>query len=237
MGDDGLERLLLAMWQDGRFPLRPIRSRGELERLLSHGPHGGIVLDLAIWPRPPLADWCLDGRGVFRGRPVILVAPMAMASDRAAWFAEGATDVLLPPFEVTELFLLLQARLRQGGTGHRRGLLVRGDVVLDLDRAEWREGERCVHVTPLEAALLECLLEEPGQVVTMDRLLLEGLGHPAGQGSPEAVRNHIRNLRVKLERCPDRPERLRNIPGVGYLLQLSEVAGAARRGNGEQTFT
>ena len=238
LGDGGLERLLLAMWPDARTPLRPIRSRGELEGLLPHGPHGGIILDLALWPRPPLAHWCMEERGAFRGAPVILLAPMAIPGDRASWLAEGATDVMLPPFEVAELFLRLQARLRHGGSDHRRGgVLSRGAVELDLDRSEWREDGRRIHLTPLEAALLECLLETPGQVVPMQRLLVEGLGHASGQGSPEAVRNHIRNLRAKLERRPAEPPRLRNIPGIGYMFLLPDDPIRSASLDSTQTFT
>jgi DNA-binding response OmpR family regulator len=163
---------------------------------------------------------------------------MAIPGDRASWLAEGATDVMLPPFEVAELFLRLQARLRHGGSDHRRGgVLSRGAVELDLDRSEWREDGRRIHLTPLEAALLECLLETPGQVVPMQRLLVEGLGHASGQGSPEAVRNHIRNLRAKLERRPAEPPRLRNIPGIGYMFLLPDDPIRSASLDSTQTFT
>ncbi|MEB3299449.1 MAG: winged helix-turn-helix domain-containing protein [Candidatus Sericytochromatia bacterium] len=221
LSDPSLEHLLLAMWTDVQFPFRPVRSRAELEGLLPRGHFGGIVLDLDLWSHPPVERWSSTTEGGLAGRPVLLVVPSEARERRAALLAAGASDVLSHPVEVVELYLRLQARLRQIAPGPRpEGIIRLGPWVLDFDRSEWRDGDRVIHLTPLEQALMGCLLETPGRVVPMERLLAEGLGHAAGQGSPEAVRNHVRNLRRKLERHPRQPEMLRNIPGVGYMLQL-----------------
>ncbi|NBP25891.1 MAG: DNA-binding response regulator [Proteobacteria bacterium] len=140
------------------------------------------------------------------------------------WLADGATDLLASGPEVTELILRLQARLREAEPeAALAGTVALGPAVLDLDRSEWRLGSRIVHLTPLEVSLMALLGQNAGRLVSMTRMLTEGLGHPGGQGSPEAVRNHIRNLRLKLEPDPAHPQLLVNIPGRGYMLQEPKI--------------
>lgn len=102
------------------------------------------------------------------------------------------------------------------------GATVGGDgqsIHLDTKLHEVAVGNRRVALTPSEFALLRYLMERPGEPIKAETLLVEALGYPPRVGSPETVRNHLRNLRAKVERDPSAPRYIVNVPRVGYLFR------------------
>ncbi|HEY2521460.1 MAG TPA: winged helix-turn-helix domain-containing protein [Streptosporangiaceae bacterium] len=90
---------------------------------------------------------------------------------------------------------------------------------------------RGVALTPAELALLTALAEQPGRVLTRDRLQ-EVLTRLPRSGRPRpaagrAVDVHVSQLRAKL---PD-PALIRTVRGVGYVLEEPDP-GAAQSGGG-----
>ena len=75
---------------------------------------------------------------------------------------------------------------------------------------------RPVHLTPNEFKLLVALARRPGQTLTREQLLDELHGAALG-GVDRSVDSHVKNLRRKLERDPDRPL-IETVYGVGYRL-------------------
>lgn len=74
-------------------------------------------------------------------------------------------------------------------------------------------GER-ISLTPTEYSLLKILAESPGQPVTVDQLITEGLGYKSGDPqAQETLRVHISRLRRKLS-----SDYILTIRGGGYAL-------------------
>jgi DNA-binding response OmpR family regulator len=69
-------------------------------------------------------------------------------------------------------------------------------------------------LTALEARLLEALMVNAGQLLTIDDLISDVWG--AAGGSPEMLRQLVRRLRSKIELDPAAPHHIRNVAGVGY---------------------
>ena len=59
-------------------------------------------------------------------------------------------------------------------------------------------------------------MSHPGQVFSPERLLQEVWDYPHDTGSPDLVRVHIKNLRVKTESDPSNPLFIQTIKGHGY---------------------
>ena len=72
-----------------------------------------------------------------------------------------------------------------------------------------------INLTPKEFDLLHHLMAHPGQVFTRDQLL-DAVWDPEYFGDPSTVTVHIRRLREKIERDPDRPTHIKTVWGVGY---------------------
>lgn len=71
-------------------------------------------------------------------------------------------------------------------------------------------------LTPLQFDLLYHLMTHPGEAFPPGRLLDEVWDFPAGKGSLDLVRVHIKTLRERIEVDPRVPTFLRTIPGKGY---------------------
>jgi two-component system KDP operon response regulator KdpE len=78
-------------------------------------------------------------------------------------------------------------------------------------------GDRRVHLTPTEYALLGALIAAGGGVLT-DRALLQRVWGPEFGSENHYLHVYIGRLRKKLEPDPARPRYLRTEPGVGYRL-------------------
>ena len=74
-----------------------------------------------------------------------------------------------------------------------------------------------VALAPREFNLLLALAQEAGRVVPIDDLLQRVWGAEY-VGEPQVVYVHIRWLREKLERDPQRPRMIVTVRGVGYKL-------------------
>jgi len=94
-----------------------------------------------------------------------------------------------------------------------------GDLTIDLAR-RWvtARGER-VKLTPIEYDILKTLASYSGRVITHRQLLKQVWG-PQSQDETQYLRVYIRQLRLKIERDPTRPEYILTEPGVGYRLAL-----------------
>jgi len=91
---------------------------------------------------------------------------------------------------------------------------------LRLDPAQqraWR-GDRDLHLTRTEFALLWTLAAAPGQPLTRHTLIQQVWATP-DTGNTNLVDVTIRRLRRKLEPDPARPTYIMTVPGVGYLLK------------------
>ena len=75
--------------------------------------------------------------------------------------------------------------------------------------------------TPREDELLHMLARHAGQVLTHHHLLTSVWGESHAERL-EDLRDFVKRVRDKIEADPARPERLKTLPGVGYLLDAGD---------------
>jgi|GEM_PF-889655 len=101
----------------------------------------------------------------------------------------------------------------------------RGPLAIDEAQREVFWQGRRLDLSPTEFAMLTCLADRAGQVVSYDELLQAAWGISLEQGgSLDQVRSIIKRLRQKLEKAPGHPRPLMNVRGVGYRLELPSEA-------------
>ena len=100
-------------------------------------------------------------------------------------FNAGADDCLVVPFSLAEMLARVNALLRRTIQSQTSEVLSFGDLELDRAGRRVRRGERVVHLAAREFALLEALLEKPGQVLSRAQLQQAGWGRAA----PASERN------------------------------------------------
>jgi DNA-binding response OmpR family regulator len=153
-----------------------------------------LILDLG------LAD--MDGLEVLRelrkeGRwlPVIIVTARAEVEDRVEGLNVGADDYLTKPFAFEELLARVRARLRSHN-GELTYLDV-GGVCLDLRARRAEVAGHAVELTDREFALLEMLLQRPGEVISRAQLLAHVWGITFDPGT-NIVDVYVGDLRRKV---------------------------------------
>jgi two-component system KDP operon response regulator KdpE len=98
-----------------------------------------------------------------------------------------------------------------------RGLLQRGELVIDFDRRRVHRGELEIRLTPKEFELLSLLATHAGRVLT-HRSLLQGIWGTRVRYQPEHLRVLVGQLRKKIEPDPAHPRFVLTEPWVGYRL-------------------
>ncbi len=125
----------------------------------------------------------------------------------------GGDDYIRKPFALRELSARVRAHLRRvvGGMND-------GNPVLRIipDTLTVYVNERKVVLTQVEFELLKFLCQTPHQLHSTEDLLIDVWQYPRGSGDAALVRNHIRNLRRKLEDDPERPAIIQSRHGRGY---------------------
>lgn len=157
-----------------------------------------------------------------RALPYVSHAPILFVSERhSAYYVaqaldSGGDDFLYRPFASRELKARVRALLRRA---ERQGK-DRSQPVLRLDASAQRVqvNERSVQLTATEYQLLAHLCQRPRQHHRAHDLLAAVWGYPSNQGDTALVRNHIRNLRRKIETDPDHPRIILALHGRGYTI-------------------
>jgi two-component system response regulator QseB len=143
--------------------------------------------------------------------PVLLLTVRDEVADRIAGLDAGADDYLTKPFDLEELAARLRALTRRRPAPYATRIRA-GGLELDPERLVVSTNGQEIPLGRREGALLQVLMERPGQVVSRERLEDSLYGWDDGVAS-NALQVHIHHLRRKLG---DR--RIQTMRGVGYRL-------------------
>jgi DNA-binding response OmpR family regulator len=178
-----------------------------------------ILLDIMM-PKLDGFALCAELRRLANPVPVLMLTAKGLVEDRVTGLDAGADDYLVKPFSSEELLARVRALLRRVERQSRApAKLTLGEVEIDLARQTAARGQRAVHLTAKEFAMLRLLAEAEGEPVSREKFLDAVWGYTAFP-TTRTVDNHIASLRAKLEKNPDAPRHLKTVHGVGYRLEL-----------------
>jgi two-component system KDP operon response regulator KdpE len=178
-----------------------------------------IILDLGL-PDGDGVDFIVDIRE-WSSVPIIVLSARTNEAEKIRALDAGADDYLTKPFGVGELLARVRSavrRQRQPGVDPH-GVILFGDVKVDLKSRLVTKANQVVHLTPTEYRLLKVLANNAGRVVTNPQLLRDVWG-PTHAESSHYLRVYMGHLRQKLEDDPAQPRYLLTETGVGYRLLL-----------------
>ena len=217
---DLLEMLLSIFRRAGYHNLLTASSGLEVIRIWRDNRPSLIVLDVMM----PGMDGFSVLKEIRRTSrvPVLMLTARGEAEDRIEGLEIGADDYLPKPFSPKELLLRVGAILGRAYPERNKMVELAGATV-DVAIAEvWKDGERTA-LTAKELQLFEKLYENAGRIVTTGSLC-ETICGEFWQGYESTLSTHIRHLREKIEEIPSKPVSLVTIKGIGYRLNLREVA-------------
>jgi DNA-binding response OmpR family regulator len=134
----------------------------------------------------------------------------------------GADDYIAKPFSPRQLVARAQAILRRVGKTPAPTIRQVGELMLDASRREVRLGAgEAVALTPLESRLLDYLMLNAGQILTIEIIINHVWG--AEGGDRDMLRQLVRRLRSKLTQASGPGEadttrftHIETVPGLGY---------------------
>ncbi len=155
------------------------------------------------------------------GAPVIFITARRRELDEILGLELGADDYITKPFDTTVLLARIKAVLRRSQRKQQPKAAIEavsvGDIDIDPRSHTVKLKGEPVELTPIEFKLLNMLAVQAGHVFSADDLLSSVWGAEY-VGQPQVVYVHIRALRTKLERNPNRPRRIMTVRGIGYKL-------------------
>lgn len=174
-----------------------------------------ILLDVML---PGMDGWEVCARlREMTDVPIIMVTAKTSEQDKLRGFRLGVDDYVTKPFSFAELVARIRAVLgRLQISSERTGILVHGEIVLDVNKYQVTVSGQPLDLTPTEYRLLEAMVRRKGGVVSDEDLMKEVWG--AHRTDASLVRRYILLLRKKIEKHPSRPVWVRTVRGFGYRL-------------------
>ena len=155
------------------------------------------------------------------GLPVVFISGHEASYTVADALQAGGDDFIQKPFAVRELTARLRAHLR------RLSLRAVEESIPTLriypEERRVLVDDRPVDLTQVEYELLSYLCVNPARLHSTQELLTNVWNYPPDAGDAALVRNHIRNLRRKLEDSPEHPEIIQSRHGRGYTIKAQVV--------------
>ncbi|MBW4620093.1 MAG: response regulator transcription factor [Cyanosarcina radialis HA8281-LM2] len=172
-----------------------------------------LILDIGL---PNVDGWVVLRELRERGEqmPIVILSARDDIRDKVAGLEGGANDYMTKPFSFQELLARIRLRLRETRVSQTKEekILKAGNISLNLHTHQVYVGDRLVELAAREFSLLETLMQQPGRVISRDRLLKEVWGYDYDPGS-NIVDVYIGYLRKKLGNYS-----IETVRGVGYCL-------------------
>lgn len=166
-----------------------------LELLQKHE-FDAVLLDIMM----PGLDGLTVCRAVRRENdvPIVFLTALSDEEDKLLGYELGADDYVTKPFSLSVLYAKVTALIKRNQRKVLSGdRLESGGVMLEYSTHRVFVGKREVALTPKEFALLRCLMENRGLVLSREQLLVKCWGYDY-EGESRAVDTHIKRLREKL---------------------------------------
>lgn len=221
--DDEAVRQLLEDYLGGQgYRVQSCSDSAGLRQALQAGVPDLVLLDVGL----PGEDGLSLARFLreHHDLPVIMISGAGSPLDRIIGLEVGADDYLGKPFDLRELLARVKSVLRryrrtapsepeEQGAG-----FALGRYRLDLQRRQLCDEQgREIELTAMEFDLLQAFAQRPNRPLSRDQLLNLTQNR---DWSPfdRSIDIRIARLRRKLEEDPEKPQIIRTVRGVGYML-------------------
>lgn len=184
-----------------------------------------ILLDVEM---PRMNGWktLAELRRIGCTQPILMVTSMNHVDARVQGLETGADDYLGKPCNAYELVARVRALLRRASRPPVEiGVVLHfGELKVDLTKKKAQRGSTAVPLTATDYKLLSLLREHLGEPVSRE-LIVERVWSSRANAT-HALETHLWRLRKKLGEAGGETNWIRNLPGVGYVLDAA-AAGPA----------
>ena len=216
--DPRLLKTLVHFFEINHYLVDGVADGADALEYAMSGEYDGLVLDIMM-PE-------MDGVTVLRKlrqsgitTPALFLSARTEVYQRVEGLEAGADDYLPKPYSMKELLSRVKALIRRTyGYSEQEKIITFGNISVNItSRSVTKDGVN-VSLSLREFDLLAYLCEHKNTAVSKEKLLSEGWG-AFSEVEPSTLAVHIRWLREKLEEDPARPEFIRTVYKVGYILE------------------
>lgn len=155
--------------------------------------------------------------------PIIMITAKTSDNDKILGLSYGADDYITKPFNPLEVIARVKAQLRRSSkyTNNKvdKDTIYYKALTLNKKSKTVKMNEKEVKLTPTEFNILNILLERKGEVLSGEKLLNLIWKDEYYSKTYNTVTVHIRNLREKLGESVEKPEYIKTVWGVGYIIE------------------
>jgi two-component system OmpR family response regulator len=192
------------------------REGGSVPDAIKKSRYDLVILDVGL----PVLDGFeilrrLRAQGYYGG--IIMLTERDDVEDRVYGFRQGADDYLVKPFSLTELIARIQAIARRLHTKRHNEILF-GDLCMDLTAKRAFLAGAPLDLLPREWAVLECLMDNSGKLVSKEQILGALPKRDTLPPSLNAIEVYVSRLRTKLAPAGII---IRTVRGFGYRVEES----------------
>ncbi|MEY8463282.1 response regulator transcription factor [Streptococcus merionis] len=144
--------------------------------------------------------------------PILFLTAKSQETDLVEGLSVGADDYIRKPFGVQELLARVQAHLRRENREHHHYLAFE-QLIFDLSAKKVTICNQPVSLTKSEYELCYFLAKNKGQVFSKEQLYDHLYGYE-DRGTPQAVVEHVKNIRAKFKTYDYQP--IETVWGIGY---------------------
>lgn len=156
--------------------------------------------------------------------PIIMLTSRTEGMDRVTGLSLGADDYVTKPFLPIELVARVKAQLRRVNNydnkeQHMSETLAVTGLFLNKTSHECKLNDEIIKLTPTEFSIIWLLCENRGRVYSADELFRIIWGEKYFKNSRNTVMVQIRHIREKLHDTGEKPQFIKTIWGVGYIVE------------------
>lgn len=193
------------------------KSVKEAEKIIDENKFSLYILDLTL-PDGSGYDVCkkIKEKGDF---PVIFLTAYDDEVNVIMGFELGADDYISKPFRVKELMLRIKSVMRRYSNETSDGIIKINNLKINTNEAKVYKNNEEIVLTAMEYRLLLILLSNRGKVLSRTALL-ENIWDVAGDFVEDnTLTVYIKRLRDKIEEDPTKPEFIKTVRGLGYVIE------------------
>ena len=191
--------------------------RKEAEKIIDEKEFSLYILDLTL-PDGSGYDVCkkIKAKGDL---PVIFLTAYDDEVNVIMGFELGADDYISKPFRVKELMLRIKSVMRRYSNETSDGIIKINNLKINTNEAKVYKNNEEIILTAMEYRLLLILLSNRGKVLSRTALL-ENIWDVAGDFVEDnTLTVYIKRLRDKIEEDPAKPEFIKTVRGLGYVIE------------------
>ena len=179
-----------------------------------------IVLDIDM-PDMTGFEVCQKIRDI-SGTPIIFLSGLADIKNRISGFQAGGDDFLAKPYDIIELELRIEARIRKNEQVFFSDIMRFGDLCIDENRRMITYKERPGEFSALQFDIIAFMARNPGKVFSYEQIYDRIWKEPILK-SRHNLQVAVATVRQKLARLCDGRQYIRTLARKGYYFTPDET--------------